>query len=134
MNPELLCMRFMSSLHEPNGVCPVCGFDNAAAENAPNQLDCGSILAGTYLVGCVLGQGGFGITYIGFDLNLNLKVAIKEYYPEGCVTRDGRTHTSVVPLPGEKIGFRALELLHGRLSRQRAIPPFTAVQPPPVVA
>ena len=105
IDPGMICMHCMSQLEEPKGVCPVCGFDNASAENAPNQLDCGSILAGTYLVGCVLGQGGFGITYIGFDLNLNLKVAIKEYYPEGCVTRDGRTHTSVVPLPGEKKAF-----------------------------
>lgn len=105
MNPELICMHCMAQLEEPKGICPVCGFDNASAENAANQLECGSILAGTYLVGCVLGQGGFGITYIGLDLNLNLKVAIKEYYPEGCVTRDGRTHTSVVPLPGEKKAF-----------------------------
>ncbi|HWP21240.1 MAG TPA: protein kinase [Candidatus Cryosericum sp.] len=105
MNPELICMHCMAQLEEPKGGCPVCGFDNASAENAPNQLECGSILAGTYLVGCVLGQGGFGITYIGLDLNLNLKVAIKEFYPEGCVTRDGRTHTSVVPLPGEKKAF-----------------------------
>ncbi|MEN6417461.1 MAG: protein kinase [Clostridiaceae bacterium] len=105
MNPELICMHCMAQLEEPKGVCPVCGFDNASAENAPNQLECGSILAGTYLIGCVLGQGGFGITYIGLDLNLNLKVAIKEFYPEGCVTRDGRTHTSVVPLPGEKKAF-----------------------------
>ena len=105
MNPELICMHCMAQLEESKGVCPVCGFDNASAENAANQLECGSILAGTYLVGCVLGQGGFGITYIGLDLNLNLKVAIKEFYPEGCVTRDGRTHTSVVPLPGEKKAF-----------------------------
>ncbi|MPM16408.1 Serine/threonine-protein kinase PknD [bioreactor metagenome] len=102
MNPELLCMRCMSSLHEPNGVCPVCGFANAAAQNAPNQLDCGSILAGTYLVGCVLGQGGFGITYIGWDLNLGIKVAIKEYYPEGCVLRDIHTYSDVRPLPGAR--------------------------------
>ena len=27
------------------------------------------------------------ITYIGYDLNLNIRVAIKEYYPEGNVTR-----------------------------------------------
>ncbi len=105
IDPGMICMHCMAQLEEPKGVCPACGFDNATAENAANQLECGSILAGTYLVGCVLGQGGFGITYIGLDLNLNLKVAIKEYYPEGCVTRDGRTHTSVVPLPGEKKAF-----------------------------
>lgn len=41
---------------------------------------------------------------------------------------------SSIPLPGDKIGFRALELLHGHLSRRHAIPPFTPVMPPPVVA
>ena len=92
----------MGQLNRPDEVCPHCGADPAANVNAPNQLECGSILAGTYLVGCVLGQGGFGITYIGLDLNLNLKVAIKEYYPEGYVTREGHTHSSVIPLPGER--------------------------------
>ena len=34
-----------------------------------------------YLLGRVLGQGGFGITYIGYDNTLDARVAIKEYYP-----------------------------------------------------
>ena len=41
-----------------------------------------------YLVGRVLGEGGFGITYIGCDLRLELKVAIKEYYPVDKVSRN----------------------------------------------
>jgi len=95
----------MSKLAHENGVCPNCGFDNANAANEPHQLECRSILAGAYLVGCVLGQGGFGITYTGWDLNLDLKIAIKEYYPLGYATRDSHTHISVLTLNGDKREF-----------------------------
>ena len=80
-----------------SGPCPHCGFDESAYEPAPHHLPPGTILYGKYLIGRVLGEGGFGITYVGWDLNLEMKVAVKEYYPNGFVSRDHeRTNTLTI--------------------------------------
>ena len=80
----------MEKLETENEICPHCGFDPAHCEEAEYALKPGTVLQGKYMVGKVLGKGGFGITYIGFDMMLDIKVAIKEYYPEGFVGRDSR--------------------------------------------
>ena len=67
--------------------CSRCGFDSRSPSGMEYALPLNTILAGKYVVGRVLGQGGFGITYIGWDLALERKVAIKEYYPSGQVSR-----------------------------------------------
>ena len=90
-----------------NGVCPFCGFDEAQYEPSPHHLPPRTILGGKCLIGRVLGEGGFGITYMGWDLNLDLKLAIKEYYPTGYVTRAGTTSNTVTPFRGEKTEFFA---------------------------
>ena len=59
------------------------------------QLSPGSMLHDKYLVGQVLGQGGFGITYIGRDLILDRRVAIKEFYPSEYVSRNTAYSTHV---------------------------------------
>lgn len=41
-----------------------------------------------YRIDAVLGQGGFGITYLGYDVMLDRRVAIKEYYPREFAVRD----------------------------------------------
>ena len=82
------CPHCMADLREyEEGPCPFCGFDQDAAPQPEGAMPRNTILHGKYLVGDVLGQGGFGITYIGFDLSLESKVAIKEYCPAGAATR-----------------------------------------------
>lgn len=71
--------------------CPNCGYDPAKDKHMEYALPPETILAGKYMAGRVLGQGGFGITYIGWDIALERKVAIKEYYPSGQVSRSPGT-------------------------------------------
>lgn len=45
-------------------------------------------LNGRYIIKSVLGEGGFGITYYGEDDLFGNEVAIKEFFPQGIVTRN----------------------------------------------
>lgn len=96
MDVEKLCMGCMKELQNP-GICPYCGFDARTVSSESHYLKPYTILNGKYLVGKVLGEGGFGITYIGYDLNLEMSVAIKEFYPNGFVTRESGV-TSLVSI------------------------------------
>src|SRR5215831_16711118 len=42
-----------------------------------------------YVIGAVLGRGGFGITYLVRDENLQKDFALKEFFPEDLALRDG---------------------------------------------
>ncbi len=52
-----------------------------------------------YEIKSILGQGGFGITYLALDTNLKQQVAIKEYLPSEYSTRD--ESSTVQPLSEE---------------------------------
>ena len=73
--------------------CPHCGFSESEYKQNPRCLPLNTILAGKYLVGKVLGEGGFGITYMGYDLNMETRIAIKEYFPVELVSRDTTRRT-----------------------------------------
>ena len=60
------------------------------------MLFAGTVLQSRYIVGKVLGFGGFGITYKAYDTKLERMVAIKEYYPAGLVYRTPGTKDVVV--------------------------------------
>ncbi len=76
--------------------CLNCGHEEGTAPESLLHLPPGTILKHKYLLGRVLGQGGFGITYLAFDKTLKLKLAIKEYLPQQLATRTGRTHKVTV--------------------------------------
>lgn len=82
-----LCMGCMEEYDSKFEVCPCCGYVEGTAALEAYHISPGSVLAGRYLVGRVLGFGGFGITYIGFDYVLQQKVAVKEYLPSEFATR-----------------------------------------------
>ena len=50
-----------------------------------------SLLNGKYVIKSVLGQGGFGITYLAVHTMLDVEVAIKEFFPKTFCDRDTTT-------------------------------------------
>ena len=81
-------MRCFSCLADNySNKCNVCGSVNANIKTNTTALPPGSTLDDRYFIGRVLGQGGFGITYIAFDEILGGVVAIKEHYPKAIVDR-----------------------------------------------
>lgn len=81
------CMGCMQTYQDEYDICPHCGYiENTPPEEALH-MEPGSMLHNRYIVGKVLGFGGFGVTYIGWDGKLDQKVAIKEYLPSEFSTR-----------------------------------------------
>jgi serine/threonine protein kinase len=85
MDYNILCMGCFANKGEQE-TCPFCGYEETETQ-ASLFLIPRSILANKYIVGRVIGQGGFGITYLGWDLNLSIRIAIKEFFPQGLVSR-----------------------------------------------
>lgn len=76
------------------GKCRTCGKPNTDTARSPNALPFGYtfILSQSrcYQIGRVLGNGGFGITYLAWDMVHSRPVAIKELFPNR-LTRDLKT-------------------------------------------
>lgn len=93
VNPDKLCMGCMGELAYPGAVCPKCGFNVAAYRRPENSLPLYEIVNGKYLLGRVLGVGGFGITYIAWDFYQGRRVCVKEYFPRNVAVRNRGAQT-----------------------------------------
>lgn len=96
---KLLCPNCFSAIKkEP---CKKCGFSEESYIPDKIALPCGTVLMGNFLIGGVIGKGGFGITYRAYDVKCDRVIAIKEYFPIeyslrapdgiGIMARDRRT-------------------------------------------
>lgn len=74
--------------HTKENPCPYCGSSKKDYEKNPFVLPRGTVLEDKYLIGGCIGTGGFGITYLAYDLRNENVIAVKEYFPSHLVTRD----------------------------------------------
>lgn len=83
--------------------CPYCGCNiNGKRMVALHQLQPGTVLNNKYQIVKVIGEGNFGITYLAEDTTLQIKVAVKEFYPKGYVTRESGNSPEVSIYEGSK--------------------------------
>lgn len=83
-----ICLYCFGDL-DSNRVCMNCHHKSDDTPSPPHHLPQRTVLGtqNRYLIGKALGEGGFGITYLAWDLQQGIKVAVKEYFPSGYVTR-----------------------------------------------
>lgn len=103
-----ICPNCFSTSSNPQQPCMKCGFYNTVPRDA-RALSVGFLLHGRYVVGRVLGIGGFGITYVAYDKQTRIRLAIKEYFPAEWAVRTSPGN-SIVP----NSQSREKLYLHGR--------------------
>lgn len=86
MDYNYRCMGCMHEQLDFSVPCPHCGY--VEHQNKAGQLPVRSILQNKYIIGRALGAGGFGITYIAFDIHLLKRVCIKEFFLSSVSWRD----------------------------------------------
>ncbi len=83
-----ICLYCFGDL-DASRVCMNCHRKADDTPSPPHHLPQRTVIGtqNRYLIGKALGEGGFGITYLAWDLQQGIKVAVKEYFPSGYVTR-----------------------------------------------
>ena len=81
------CYGCMKEYDDSFDICPFCGYSNSFKAEEALQIVPGTVLAERYLIGRSVGCGGFGVTYIAWDSQLEMRVAVKEYLPSEFATR-----------------------------------------------
>ena len=86
MRFEQLCMGCMTHKGEER-VCPHCHWKETSIPASPYHLPPRTIVNHRYLIGRVIQQGKFGITYLAFDTGSRRRCVVKEFLPKDIITR-----------------------------------------------
>lgn len=132
MDISKICFNCMNGEVDEAGVCNNCGKQFSDIKLSESYLPIGSFLRDKYLIGRVLGEGGFGITYIGYDINLDAQVAVKEFFPRNYASRERGNGAQVIPNEGdaEEFFFKQRDRFLGeakRLAKFRNTPAIVSV-------
>lgn len=88
MELQRLCTNCMMGSVERH-ICSSCGrLADWETDRSAIALPARYMLGGQYYLGRVIGCGGFGITYLAWDVRNNKRVAVKELFPNKDVTRE----------------------------------------------
>lgn len=101
---EKACINCFSAVDINEKLCPYCGFECSEKEYHSYAIAGGTLLNSRYVIGRVIGTGGFGITYLGYDTKCEKVIAIKEYYPHGVAVRSD-DNISLEPLGSANTEF-----------------------------
>ncbi|MBR1763629.1 MAG: PASTA domain-containing protein [Eubacterium sp.] len=80
-----LCLNCFKELRE-GAVCAECGYDNDTQSDSM-YLEPKTVLAGKYVVGAFREHESDAVTYSGYDMQLDKKIIIREFYPKGISSR-----------------------------------------------
>lgn len=94
MTTKNICPNCFTHIRYNETSCSQCGYIINSFRDV-GTLPAGMMLYNRYIIGRILGTGGFGITYLAFDAHTAVRCAIKEYYPKEWAVRrmDGITTT-----------------------------------------
>lgn len=81
-----ICMNCMRDMGQYE-MCAYCGWSEETPAKELYHLAPRTKLTERYEIGMAIGFGGFGVIYHAWDMQLEIQVAIKEYYPNGLVNR-----------------------------------------------
>lgn len=101
-----ICLNCLNNYQDDTKICPYCGFGNWHYTPDDFCLNMGILLKDRYKIGTKIGAGGFGITYRAVDMQNGKPVAIKEYFPNGMVTRKSDHRSVQISISGKEQSFK----------------------------